>query len=153
MEIGLKVMEGDKAFYYLHQDGELMGSVITHVADFTIAGIEDFIKEVLETFSRELTVSKIERDNFRYTGMDILTVEDGIVIQMEDYVNSLEDIKEIRKADRNDNLTKAKIKEYRKVTGKQSWLANSTRPDLSYAALSMSRETNLPTIPVAKCQV
>ena len=35
-EIGLKVMEGDEAFYYLHQDGELMGAVITHVDDFTL---------------------------------------------------------------------------------------------------------------------
>ena len=82
MEIGLKVMEGDEAFYYLHQSGELMGAVITHVDDFTLAGVEDFIKEVLETISRELTVSKIERDKFRYTGMDFSVVEDGIEIQM-----------------------------------------------------------------------
>ena len=41
--IGLGVMEGDEAFYYLHRDGDLIGGVITHVDDFTIAGIEDFI--------------------------------------------------------------------------------------------------------------
>ena len=64
-EIGLKVMEGDEAFYYLHQDGELIGAVITQVDDFTLAGTEDFIKEVLETVAKELTVSKIERDSFR----------------------------------------------------------------------------------------
>ena len=79
-------MEGDEAFYYLHQDGELMGAVITHVDDFTLAGTEDFIREVLETISRELTVSKIEKDNFRYTGIDVSTTDDGIEIQMEDYI-------------------------------------------------------------------
>ena len=42
-KIGLKVMEGDEAFYYLHQNGELMAAVITHVDDFTLAGMEDFI--------------------------------------------------------------------------------------------------------------
>ena len=47
----------------------------------------------METISRELTVSKIERDRFRYTGIDVSEVEDGIVIQMEDYVDSLEDVK------------------------------------------------------------
>ena len=36
-QIGLKVIEGDEAFYYLHQDGELIGVVITHVDDFTLA--------------------------------------------------------------------------------------------------------------------
>ena len=59
-EIELNVMEGDKAFYYLHRDGELLGAVITHVDDFTLSGTESFIKEVLETISRELTVTKIE---------------------------------------------------------------------------------------------
>ena len=69
--------------------------MITHVDDFTLAGTEDFIKEVLETVSRELTVSKIERDSFRYMGIDVSTVDDGIEIEMEDYVASLEEIKDI----------------------------------------------------------
>ena len=63
--------------------------MITHVDDFTLAGTEDFIKEVLETVSREHTISKIERDSFRYTGIDVKTFEDGIEIEMEDYVASL----------------------------------------------------------------
>ena len=42
---------------------------------------------------------------------------------MEDYANSVEDIKEIRKADRGEKLTKAELKEYRKSTGKISWLS------------------------------
>ena len=54
-------------------------------------------------------------------------------------MDSVRDIKEIRKAEKDDNLTKQEIKEYRKVTGKLSWLANSTRPDLSYTALAMSK--------------
>ena len=91
-------MEGDKTYYYKHQYNELKGAVITHVDDFTLAGTEDFIKEVLETVARELTVSKIEKDSFRYTGIDVTTVDDGIEIEMEDYVASLEEVKEIRKS-------------------------------------------------------
>ena len=135
-------MEGDKAFYNLHRNGELMGAVITHVDDFILAGTEDFIKEVLETISRELTVSKIEKDKFRYTGIDVSVVEDGIEVEMEDYVDSLEEIKEIQKADRDEDLTKAELKEYRKMTGKLSWLANSTHPDLSFTALAQSKKNN-----------
>ena len=52
-------MEENESFYYLHRYGKLMDAVITHVDDFTLAGTEEFIKEVLETISRELTVSKI----------------------------------------------------------------------------------------------
>ena len=72
--------------------------------------------------------------------MDISATDDGIMIHMEDYINSLEDIKDICRADRDKSLTKAELKEYRKVTGKLSWLANSTQPDLSYIALSMSKK-------------
>ena len=89
-----------------------------------------------------MTVSKIERDNFRYTGIDVSTTDDGIEIQMEDYVESLEEMKEIQKADREEDLTKLEMKEYRKMTGKLAWLTNSTRLDLSYTALAMSKKNN-----------
>ena len=39
---------------------------------------------------------------------------------MEDYVESLEETKEIRKADRDEDLTKAELKKYRNMTGKLS---------------------------------
>ena len=114
----------------------MIGVVITHMDNFTLAGTEYFIKEVLETVKRELTISKIERDNFRYTGMDISTVKDGIKREMVDYVDSLRDIKEIRKVDRDEDLTKMEIKGHWKMTGKLSWLANS------YTALAMSKRNN-----------
>ena len=62
-------MEGDEAFYYHHQDRELIGAVITNVDDFTLVGTEEFITKILEAISRELTVSKIEKDSLRYTQM------------------------------------------------------------------------------------
>ena len=51
-EIRLKIMEGDEAFYYQHQEGELKGGVITHMDDFTLAGTEEFIDKVLENIGR-----------------------------------------------------------------------------------------------------
>ena len=88
----LKVLEGDEVFYYLHRDGELIGGVITHMDDFILAVTEDFINEVINAVSAELTVSKIEMDNFRYTGIDVKTVDDGIEIEMQDYVISLDEV-------------------------------------------------------------
>ena len=124
----------------------MIGAVITHVDDFTLAGTEEFVKEVIDTVSEELTVSKIERENFRYTGIDVKTVEDGIEIEMQDYVDSLDEVREIRKAERDDPLTRAELKVYRKMTGKLSWLANSTHLDLSYTALAMSKRNTTATI-------
>merc|ERR1712243_353969 len=40
----------------------------------------------------------------------------------------------------------AELKEYRKYTGKISWLAQGTRPDLSYSALNLAKRNNVATI-------
>ena len=88
-KIGLKVMQGNEAIYYLHKGDKSISAVITHVDDFTLAGTDEFVKKILEVVGKELTIFKIEEDKFRYTGIDVTTVEDGIQIEMDDYVDSL----------------------------------------------------------------
>merc|ERR1712082_407993 len=88
----------------------------------------------------------VEEDNFRFTGLDVKTKNGKIEISMEDYAESIKEIKEIRKADRNEKLTTAELKEYRKYTGKISWLAQGTRPDLSSSALDLAKKNNNATI-------
>ena len=65
---------------------------------------------------------------------------------MEDYVSRLEDIAEIRKADRDKPQSRCKLKEYRKKTGKIAWLAISTLLVLSLTALQLAKNNNSPTI-------
>ena len=48
--------------------------------------------------------------------------------------------------DINDVLNKEEMKLYQKMTGKIAWLANSTKPDLFYQALKMSRNNKEATI-------
>ena len=74
----------------------LHGAILTHVDDFYIAGTPEFVKRIVEHIGRELTVSKIEEDCFRFTGIDIKKVDDGIEVSMKDYAESLEVIREIR---------------------------------------------------------
>ena len=96
--------------------------------------------------SDEFTVSKIEEDEFRFTGLDVKAKNGKIEVSMEEYASSVEPIKEIRRAERSEKLTKFEIKEYRKDTGKISWLAKGTRPDLSYSALQLAKKNNSATI-------
>ena len=104
--MGLKVMDGDEAFYFLHKNGQLQGAVLTHVDDFNLAGTDEFVAEVISKVEKQLTVSKVEKDKFWFTGLDVCTVGDGIQISMEDYVQSLEDVQNIRKAERDEELSK-----------------------------------------------
>ena len=86
-------------------------------------------------------MSKVEEDVFRFTGLDMKVVTDGIKILMEDYSQSFKDIIDIRKVDyRNEELSKLEMKMYRKMTGKIAWLTNSIRPDICYLAMKMLKK-------------
>ena len=111
---------------------------LSHVDDFTIAGEDEFVNRIVKGIERKFTVSKVDEDEFRFTGLDVKAGNGKIEVLMEDYANLVEEIKEIRKADRADKLTKTELKEYRKYTGKISWLSQGTRPDLSYSALMLA---------------
>ena len=55
-------------------------------------------------------------------------------------------MKDIQKANRDENLSKIELKQYRKMTFKVNWLAQSTRPDLCYMGLDMAKKINSSTI-------
>ena len=113
---------------------------------FTIAGEDEFVKRIVKGVSDKFTVSKVEEDEFRFTGLDVKVKNEKIEVSMEDYASSLEPIEEIIKAERTENLTNLELKEYRKYTGKISWLAQGSRPDLSYSALKLAKKNNSATI-------
>ena len=97
-----------------------MGLDLGHVDDFTIAGDVEFVRRIVKGIQERFTVSKVEEDKFRFTGLDVKAENGNIQVSMEDYADSVEEIKEIRKAHRNERLTMAELKEYRKYTGKIS---------------------------------
>ena len=68
------------------------------------------MERVTKKVSTNLDVSKVEDDRFRYTGIYVEALEDGIQIKMEDFVKSLEEVKEIRRADRNEELSNLEMK-------------------------------------------
>ena len=63
---------------------------------------------------QELTVSQVEKDKFCFSGLDVNAVEDYIKISMNDYMQSLKDIKEIHNVDHDEKLSKLEMKEYQK---------------------------------------
>ena len=139
-EIGLKRLDGDEAFYYRHdKDGQLEGMISSHVDDFNIAGNDDFIKTVTEKIKNDLDISKIEDDEFRFTGIDVKQKNGRIEISMEDYAKSLKPI-EVREGKSDEKLTREEMKVLRKYVGKLNWLATNTRPDLSIYALGLAKK-------------
>ena len=142
---GLQTLVGDEAFYFKYENG-LRGMVITHVDDFQLAGDESFVTSLVEQLRTNLTVSKIEKGRYRFTGVDVRKTDSGIQLSMEDYANSFESVGELRKVKKSEELTKLEMRKYRKFVGKLNWLSENTRPDLSIWALNMSKKNSKATI-------
>ena len=117
------------------------GLVITHVDDFFLSGSKEFVNELIEKMKKKFTVSKVEENKFRFTGVDIEFKDERIVMSMNDYARSLIPIDDIRKGKKSDLLNEDEKKIFRKYVGKLSWLAENTRPDLSYPTLKLSQKS------------
>ena len=135
---GLQKVTGDEAFYFKYHNGSLIGMILTHVDDFSMAGTKQFLLDITKAIQANLTVSKVEMDSFRFTGIDVTKLKDTIEISMNDYADSIEYIDSFRNGKPDDKLSDIELKLYRKYTGKLSWLAANTRPDLAVVALQMS---------------
>ena len=133
-------MDGDEAFYFPHDEkGNLEGMVSSHIDDFYLAGANIFLEEITKKIADKLEISKLEDNEFRFTGMDVKKEGEVIIVSMEGYAKSLEKI-EIRTELPDDPLTKVEMKMYRKYVGKLSWLASNTRPDLAIHVLNSARK-------------
>ena len=76
----------------------------------------DFVKEIREGIVEVLTVSKVERDRFRFTRWEVEKYEDIVRVSIKDYAQSLNEIVQIRKAYRHKKLSRIELKEYIKFT-------------------------------------
>ena len=138
-EFGLRKLDGDEAVYYkIDEKGDLEGMVSTHVDDFDLAGKKSFVDKVTGEISKALDVSTVESDCFRFTGIDVKKVKEGIDISMENYAKILEDI-QIGDAKADEPMTRDELKVFRKFVGKLNWLAAYTRPDLAIYALELAK--------------
>ena len=147
-ELGLRKLDGDEAVYYkLNEEGNLEGMVSTHVDDFDVAGRKKFVKMLTKEISKVLDVSTVESDCFRFTGIYVKKVKEGIEISMEDYAKSLEEV-QIRDAKANDALTRDEFKVLMKFVGKLNWLAANTRPDLAIYALKLAKKQKKATVKI-----
>ena len=143
---GMEVMPADNAYFYLRKDGRLVGQVAIHVDDFFIGGEDTFNDWFLKMVADNLEISKVEHGAFRFTGVDIKQEKDKIIVSMNDYVDSLEPIKDFRKDENTSKLNDLEMKIYRKYTGKLMWLTENCRPDLAFMTNKMSKKSHEATL-------
>lgn len=65
-------------FYWLDEQCKVSGVLACHVDDFLWAGSPHFSADVIPRLKSGFRVGHEEHDNFRYVGMDIVTVN-GVI--------------------------------------------------------------------------
>ena len=136
--MGMKNLSRDEAFFYKLKKGKLDGICILHVDDFLISGSKEFQKEVAQKLKGRFTFGKIEVESFKFTGLNIVQKEDGIYIDQNEYVQSINEIEVKKNMDKEAKLTPKEFNAFRGLTGKLSWAAENTRPDIAYDARELS---------------
>ena len=57
-ECKLRILDGDEAFYFRHDEkGNLEGMVSSHVDDFILAGTDRFLEEITKKIAEKLEIS------------------------------------------------------------------------------------------------
>ena len=91
-ENGYESVIGDECLYRkVDKEGNLIGLVIIHVDDFVYNGTAEFVKQIEDLVHKELTVSKVEKNELRFCGVDYKQTKDGVLASMEDYCESIQE--------------------------------------------------------------
>ena len=145
INMGMKNLSGDEAYFYLVKNGNLIGMILLHVDDFMIAGNSEFHEYVLKNLEKRFTFGKIASGNFKFTGLNIVEMGDCIYVDQNEYIQALKPIKTDHFGDKDEALPPAMFKEYRALTGQLSWAAELTRPDISFDARELSTKNKFAT--------
>ena len=73
-----------------NEQRKLEGIVLSHVDDLLHGGSSRFQHDVMETVKSSFTFSQEESEQFRYIGMNMIQDNQGVVVNQDHYVQSLE---------------------------------------------------------------
>ena len=130
----------DAALFCWYEKGELIGIIIVHVDDFLHAGTESFQVNVIANLRKTFLIGKEETSVFQYLGMKLKQTHSCISVDQNAYASSILEIplnSEMRK-DINAQIPDTLKDTMRSRIGQLLWIANQTRPDLSFGVSSLA---------------
>ena len=147
-ELGATKSLLDPALFIQHKPGSRKGDKVrwpsgiaeTHVDDVINGGDKNFKKSVMKPLLKAFKFGDHEERTFRYVGWNMNQEEEGIYVDQDHYIESLEEI-DMSVADgiaMNELLGENGQTEYRSAVGKLLMIGYSSRPDICFDAKIMS---------------
>ena len=142
-QMGCKMSNLEPALF-AYKTGEIIhGIILCHVDDFLHGGDERFHQDVIVPLEKEFQASRRASENFKYVGLNVSQNSDGIRVNQNHYLNSVE-FEELpnRYTGPEVDLNPKEYTLFRSLVGSINWMANGTRPDISFAMINLSTKFN-----------
>ena len=148
-ELEATASQYDNGVFMFIQSGILQGMAILHVDDILWAGNQDYMKPIVTKIKSIFEISHESEDNFTYVGLHTVQDSDGsITIDQLSYIDSMSTIPlstERLKAP-HQALNTEETSDLRTALGQLNWVANMTRPDISFTVSRISARVKQATV-------
>ena len=133
-KLGAKQCRYESALFYWHHQGKLEGVISIHVDDLFWGGTDLFKRSIIAGFKEAFEIGKESSLTFQYLGLKIKQSTDKIVIDQNNYAQSLCGIlvSKERSTQKHLPLGVEEKKKLRTLIGQLSWVGTQTRPDILF---------------------
>ena len=132
-------------FLVTDKTGNLAGLIVIFVDDLKIAGDHKICEIMIRDIGRSFEIGRVERNQFVYTGLNVIKTDDGLTTDQVKYVENLKPAI-IDNRDKHRPLNKEEKKLFRQKVGQINWCAIMTRPELSFSMVSLSTRFTNPVV-------
>ena len=123
----------DQGIFVWYREGTIYGIIVCFVDDGLWGGTSEF-KLIIDQIRETFRIGSEHTGTFDYIGLHLEQKNDySIILDQQDYVDSLEEIPIPLGPDPNQLLSCTEVKSLRGAIGKLNWLAGMTRPEISFA--------------------
>ena len=138
--LSVKMCDLDNSLFLWYRNGNLEGIICIYVDDFLWSGTSYFEEQVINKLKVKFLIGSSASIAFTYVGLSIKSYEDGITVDQNQYVASLNpvSISTSRSSQRKSPLIESEKVAYRALVGQLNWVATHTRPDIAFDTCALS---------------
>ena len=143
LRLGCKMSNLEPAFFVYKTGNVIHGIILCHVDDFLHSGDSEFQRNVITPLGNEFQASRRASKQFKYVGLNISQSEESIKVNQNDYLDNIgfEELPSHCTGPEID-LNSIEYTLFRSLVGSINWLANGTRPDVSFSMINLSTKFN-----------
>ena len=116
---------------------------------FLHCGNQNFYRTIIEPLCSRFQTGSRQSENFKYVGFQITQTESKILLDQQDYIDSIEipKIPIARRMKKTEPLNPEENTIYRSLVGALNWIVQNTRPDLSFELTYLSSKFDKGLLP------